>query len=317
MIKYSYYKFNDREIAKLNTEISPDNWLNNIDWVNIYSDNRSEVLKSLPFTNLTEDIKQLILKPEDYLLTKTFYNIIIQNFVISKKTDINKSDYLTLIISQEFTICILPIDEEFDLKEEEIEHIKKQFTKIRIYYSYLLIKKILTQSTLNVSIARKKLYNIEQTMISSPDKITSSQVMTLFTQIWQLSEIVEEQYLGFNFFYNLMLNKNKEPDSDKLKEIIDSFSELSRITDRLEEKIESIRMHFMLIHQETSSHKINILTIIQAIFVPLTFLAGVYGMNFNNMPELSWKYAYFFVWGAFITLAIILLYYFKKNGWFE
>ena len=317
MIDYSYYKFKNNKIVKLEKEVSSEKWINNIDWVNIYTDNRDEVLKQLSFLNLSTDIKILITKPEDYLLTKTFNEIIIQNFVISSKLNKNKKDYFTLIISKEFTICIFPKIEFFDMEMEGSEHIKNQFTKDRIYYAYLLIQKVLTQSTLNVSLARKELYSLEQLMVSTPDKINSSQVMSVFTQIWQLSEIIEEQYIGFKFFYNIMLNKQKEPDSDKLKEIIDSFSELSRITDRQEEKIESLRMHFMIIHQEESSHKINVLTIIQAIFVPLTFLAGVYGMNFNNMPELTWKYAYFVVWGIFISLAIILLYFFKKNGWFE
>jgi len=317
MINYSYYKFNENNIVKINEKISPNKWEDKIDWVNIYTDNRSDVLNHLPFNNLTDDLKNLITKPEDYLLTKTFNNIIIQNFIISKKNDILNKKYLTFIISEELTICIFPEDEIFEMEYEGSYHIKSQFIKDRIYYTYLLVQKILTQSTLNVSITRKRLYNLEQVMISSPDKISSSDVMDMFTQIWQLSEIIEEQYIGFKFFYNTMLNKQKEPDSNKLKETIDSFSELSRITDRQEEKIESLRMHFMLIHQEESSRKINILTIIQAIFVPLTFIAGVYGMNFNNMPELTWRYAYFAVWGVFITLAIILLYYFKKNGWFE
>jgi len=317
MIDYSFYKFEDREVIKLDKNIDSEQGIESVDWVNIFSDNRIEVLETLSFLNLSDEIKNIITKPEDYLLTKTFNDIIIQNFVISKKTDSINKDYLTLFITNKITICIFPKNENFNMENEDTEHIRKQFTKDRIYYTYLLIQKILTQSTLNVGIARKQLYNLEQLMISSPDKISSSQVMNVFTQIWQLSEIIKEQYIGFKFFYNIMLNKQKEPDSNKLQELIDSFSELSRITDRQEEKIESLKMHFMLIHQEESSHKINVLTIIQAIFVPLTFLAGVYGMNFNNMPELTWKYAYFVVWGIFISLAIILLYFFKKNGWFD
>ena len=53
-----------------------------------------------------------------------------------------------------------------------------------------------------------------------------------------------------------------------------------------------------------SSHQLNItmrvLTVITAIFVPLTFIAGIYGMNFEYMPELSYQYGYFFVWGGHV-----------------
>jgi magnesium transporter len=56
-----------------------------------------------------------------------------------------------------------------------------------------------------------------------------------------------------------------------------------------------------------SSHQLNntmkVLTVITAIFVPLTFIVGVYGMNFENMPELHWHYGYYLVWGAMITFA--------------
>ncbi|MBP5978963.1 MAG: magnesium/cobalt transporter CorA [Halomonas sp.] len=69
-----------------------------------------------------------------------------------------------------------------------------------------------------------------------------------------------------------------------------------------------------------SSHQLNItmrvLTVITAIFVPLTFIAGVYGMNFEYMPELGYRYGYFFVWGAMIGMAVVLIWLFKRKGWF-
>ncbi|WP_447956031.1 magnesium/cobalt transporter CorA [Vreelandella sp. EE7] len=69
-----------------------------------------------------------------------------------------------------------------------------------------------------------------------------------------------------------------------------------------------------------SSHQLNItmrvLTVITAIFVPLTFIAGIYGMNFEVMPELGWRYGYFFVWGAMLGIAGVLIWLFKRKGWF-
>ncbi|MBP8623094.1 CorA family divalent cation transporter, partial [Bacteroides sp.] len=55
------------------------------------------------------------------------------------------------------------------------------------------------------------------------------------------------------------------------------------------------------------------LTIVSTIFIPLTFLVGVWGMNFKIMPELEWEYGYFFAWGLMITLGIIVASYFKKK----
>lgn len=68
-----------------------------------------------------------------------------------------------------------------------------------------------------------------------------------------------------------------------------------------------------------SSHRLNntmkVLTIITAVFVPLSFLAGIYGMNFENMPELGWKYAYFVLLGTMATIATTMLVLFKKIRW--
>ncbi len=57
------------------------------------------------------------------------------------------------------------------------------------------------------------------------------------------------------------------------------------------------------------------LTVIGTIFLPLTFLVGVYGMNFRNMPELRWPYGYFDLWGVMLAIALGMVLYFKKKRW--
>jgi magnesium transporter len=68
-----------------------------------------------------------------------------------------------------------------------------------------------------------------------------------------------------------------------------------------------------------ASHKMNevmkLLTIVATIFIPVTFVAGVYGMNFAFMPELQWRYGYAAVWGVMILVAAALLLFFKKKKW--
>jgi magnesium transporter len=57
------------------------------------------------------------------------------------------------------------------------------------------------------------------------------------------------------------------------------------------------------------------LTIIATIMLPLTFIAGVYGMNFKYMPILEWKYGYYAVWAFMISLTVVMLLYFMKKRW--
>ena len=73
------------------------------------------------------------------------------------------------------------------------------------------------------------------------------------------------------------------------------------------------------VYLSSISNKMNeimiFLTVFASIFIPLTFIAGIYGMNFEYMPELKWKWAYPALWVAFIAIPVILLGYFKKKKW--
>ncbi|HMV44505.1 MAG TPA: magnesium/cobalt transporter CorA [Leptospiraceae bacterium] len=73
------------------------------------------------------------------------------------------------------------------------------------------------------------------------------------------------------------------------------------------------------IYFSSLSQKMNetmkVLTTVATIFIPLTFIVGVYGMNFENMPELKWQYGYFGVWGIMITTLFGMIFYFKKKKW--
>lgn len=59
----------------------------------------------------------------------------------------------------------------------------------------------------------------------------------------------------------------------------------------------------------------KVLTIFASIFIPLTFVAGIYGMNFEYMPELAWRWAYPIVWLVMVSAAVGMLVYFRRKGW--
>lgn len=80
-----------------------------------------------------------------------------------------------------------------------------------------------------------------------------------------------------------------------------------------------LSMSLMDMYMSNMSNKMNevmkVLTIMASIFIPLTFIVGVYGMNFDHMPELHWDYGYLGVWGLMIAMFIGLLVYFKSKNW--
>lgn len=86
--------------------------------------------------------------------------------------------------------------------------------------------------------------------------------------------------------------------------------------DQLNVKLESSTNLFFSIQGHRMNQVMKTLTVVATIFIPLTFVAGIYGMNFTNMPELSWKYGYLGVWGFMIATLIGMLFYFGKKKWF-
>ena len=73
------------------------------------------------------------------------------------------------------------------------------------------------------------------------------------------------------------------------------------------------------IYLSSISNKMNavmkVLTIFASIFIPLTFFAGVYGMNFNYLPELEWRWGYFGFWGVVILVGGSMVFYFRRKKW--
>lgn len=57
------------------------------------------------------------------------------------------------------------------------------------------------------------------------------------------------------------------------------------------------------------------LTVVATIFIPLTFLAGIYGMNFENMPELKWEYGYVGIWIIMVLLAFVMIVFIRRRKW--
>ena len=100
---------------------------------------------------------------------------------------------------------------------------------------------------------------------------------------------------------------------------------LRDVSDHVIRVIESIELYrdtltvLLDIYLSSVNNKMNqimkVLTVFASIFIPLTFITGIYGMNFENMPELHWKWAYPVLWGVFVTVTLVLLVYFKKKKW--
>lgn len=132
----------------------------------------------------------------------------------------------------------------------------------------------------------------------------------------------------------LRLRRNIFPSREVISRLVKSESKL--ITSKTHDYLKDLQDHILQIndnidlyremvwglmdmHITTMSNKMNgimkVLTIISTIFIPLTFIVGVYGMNFQYMPELHYKNSYYVLWGVMILLFIVLLIFFRRKKW--
>lgn len=133
-------------------------------------------------------------------------------------------------------------------------------------------------------------------------------LIVLRKAVWPLRELVGILYK----------EKNKLIAEETLMYFRDVYDHTIQIIDILD-TIRDILSGLLDIYLSEINTKTNevmkMLTLIATIFIPLTFLVGVYGMNFKNMPELEWKYGYFGLWGIMIFIGVGLTLYFKKKKW--
>ncbi|WP_114491229.1 magnesium/cobalt transporter CorA [Candidatus Ulvibacter alkanivorans] len=100
-----------------------------------------------------------------------------------------------------------------------------------------------------------------------------------------------------------------------IRDLYDHIIQVSESVEIYREMIWGLMDMYMTTISNKMNEVMKVLTIMASIFIPLTFMAGIYGMNFEYMPELQWKYGYFYLWGAMILVFFGLLYYFKRKKW--
>jgi len=113
-------------------------------------------------------------------------------------------------------------------------------------------------------------------------------------------------------------------DSDLIND--HTYSYLRDLEGLVTQALEAIEIYYTMLSDQQNSYNatisnnvndvMKVLTIFSAIFIPLTFIVGVYGMNFDYIPFLRYRYAYFILWGIMIAIVILMLFFFKRKRWF-
>lgn len=126
--------------------------------------------------------------------------------------------------------------------------------------------------------------------------------------------VEERSVLGSISHQNLPYS---HPDADVY--FVDIFDHVSRVVDSIDmfrESMTGLLEMQISMKSDRMNETMKTLTIISTIFLPLTFIAGIYGMNFKDIPELNWNFGYMYVWGLMVTITIGMIFFFKKKKWF-
>ncbi|MCH1626896.1 magnesium/cobalt transporter CorA [Fredinandcohnia quinoae] len=168
------------------------------------------------------------------------------------------------------------------------------------------------------------IYKIEDDL----DKIEDNTQKKSMNQL--LNELFDTRYLLLNLRHTVhpmrdllyrMLNSQHltgvKERREYFSDIYDHLLKLSEMIMANREVTADIRDSYLSLNAHQTNNVMKVLTIITSIFAPLTFIAGIYGMNFEYLPELTWKYGYFVSLGVMGVIGVAMLLWFKKKGWFK
>ena len=157
---------------------------------------------------------------------------------------------------------------------------------------------------------------LEDRVLQKPTTDVLADLLDIKHQLMSLRRIISPQREVIN-----RLSRDDYPMIDQQSRLYyrDIYDHLVRIQD-LSESLRDIVSGVLDIYLNSTSLRLNevmkALTVVSTIFLPLTFVAGIYGMNFHYMPEISWRYGYVFAWVIFIVIFLGMLAWFRRRKWF-
>ncbi len=226
-------------------------------------------------------------------------------------------DQVSLILGDGYVLMFQEEQESlFDTLRKRIRESKGRVRRMKSdYLLYAILDIIVDHYFVNLEQISDHIETIEQELISDPAPETLNEiyrlkreVLFLRKSVWPLRESVSRlekadsplvtdsiaPYLRDLYDHTIQAIDSIETSRDLLSGMLDLY--LSSVSNRMNQVM-------------------KMLTIIATIFIPLTFIVGIYGMNFENMPELEWHYAYYAVLGFMFAVAIGMLIWFRRNGW--
>ncbi len=156
---------------------------------------------------------------------------------------------------------------------------------------------------------------LEDEALHKPKRETLMAIMQLKRSILSLTRIILPQREIVNRLSRGEYNLISERAQIYYRNIFDHLVRIEMLTLGLRDMTESVLSTYLSSVSNRMNEVMKVLTLIATIFIPLTFIAGIYGMNFANMPELALRYGYFVILGVMAVIGISLAVYFRRKKW--
>jgi len=290
-------------------------------WININGLNHIDAIEKLGLHYqfhplIIEDIVNTNQRPkiEEY---ENYIFVALKMLYFDKNENLS-IEHLSFILGNNYTISFQETDG--DVFDPIRQRLRTKKGKIRSmgsdYLLYCLMDAVVDNYYNLIETLGEKIETLEDSLFKpeSDHEIThdiqdlKKEILKVRRAIFPLREVVSR----LNKAEHVLLNEKTQ------LYIRDLYDHIVQISENIEIQREMV-WGLMDMYMSTISNKMNevmkVLTIIATIFIPLTFIAGIYGMNFKHIPELNYQYGYFILWGVMIIIFITMLYYFKKKKW--
>jgi magnesium transporter len=236
------------------------------------------------------------------------------------KIEDNSIDYeqISFVLGKDFLISFQ--EKEGDLFDGFRDRIRLDQGRVRKKQSdYLLYRliDIIVDNYYNVlDRIGDMIEEMEETVYENPSTDSFSKIQSLKKELIFLRKAL---YPLRDAISKLVKGETEFVREENIRFYSDIYDHVVHIIDSLD-TYKDLTSNLLDIHINAMNNKLNevmkVLTVISTIFMPLTFIVGVYGMNFDVMPELKWEYGYYTVWGVMLLAVFAMLAFFRHKKWF-
>jgi magnesium transporter len=320
LIVYDDVLFQETALNKIE-QCSPFKNKSSVSWINIDGLNQTDLIQKVgEFYNLhslvIEDVLNTDQRPkiEDY----KEYLYIVLKMLNNSSNNTFTVEQVSLVVGKNFVITFQE-GLEGDVFNPIRERLRSGKGRIRSesadFLAYSIIDAIVDNYFTIVEKLGEKIEDLEGELITLPTQDTLRKIHelkreTIFLRkaVWPLREVI-------SFLKMEVSPLIKDTTKPFLQDVNDHTIQVMDIVEISREMLSGMLDVYLSGISNKMNEIMKFLTIIGTIFMPLTFIAGIYGMNFEFMPEVKWKSGYFIVLFLMLSLGISMIFYFKKKKW--